>query len=348
MSNSFEPSLSQKLHQPDRRSFLHQGGAALATLAGWSAGAAAVAQTVPPNSVEQLHMLCSGPPGSIPDIVARRIAEQMTGRYAQRLTVENKPGAAGQIAVAALKAAAADGSTILLAQGAIATAYPYLYAKLAYDPVLDLQPVSLAGEMTLALAIGPAVPESVRNLADFIDWMRRNPKLANVASPGTGTLPHLLEVMLFRAVDVPWQHIVYSGGPPAMTDLLGGQIAALVLPEGLFRQHKASGRLRVLATSGATRSAYFADVPSLVEQGHPSLVVREWFAFFMAARVPAATIAAASEALRAAIARPELVAAFADSGMLAASSTPAALASRIAAEQRYWQPLISASGVRAE
>lgn len=340
--------LIQAPTQDQRRIFLRRSVSAVAAVAGWGAGLSAVFPAVAQTNIGTLHMLCSGPAGSIPDIVARRIAEQMTGRYAQRLTVENKPGAAGQIAVAALKAAPADGSTVLLAQGAIATAYPYLYSKLAYDPVLDLQPVSLAGEMTLALAIGPAVPESVRNLTEFIEWMRRNPKLANVASPGTGTLPHLLEAMLFREVDVEWQHIVYSGGPPAMTDLLGGQIAALVLPEGLFRQHKASGRLRVLATSGATRSSYFSDVPTLVEQGHPNLVVREWFAFFMAARVPAATIAAASEALRAAIARPELVAAFADSGMLAASSTPAALASRIATEQRYWQPLISASGIRAD
>jgi tripartite-type tricarboxylate transporter receptor subunit TctC len=157
-----------------------------------------------------------------------------------------------------------------------------------------------------------------------------------------------LEALLFREANVAWQHVVYSGGPPAMTDLLGGQIAALVLPEGLFRQLKATGKLRVLATSGATRSSYFPDVASLVEQGHPNLVVREWFAFFMGARVPAATIAAASDALRAAMARPELVAAFAESGMLAASSTPAVLADRIAAEQRYWQPIISASGIRVE
>jgi tripartite-type tricarboxylate transporter receptor subunit TctC len=336
--------LTQTLRPPQRRRFLQQGCSALATLAGLGASSVVFAQT----SIEQLHMLCSGPPGSIPDIVARRVAEQVSGRYAQRVTVENRPGAAGQIAVGALKSAPADGSTILLAQGAVATAYPYLYTKLAYDPVLDLQPVSLAGEMTLALAIGPAVPESVRSLTEFTAWMRRNPKLANVASPGTGTLPHLLEAMLFREVDVAWQHIVYSGGPPAMTDLLGGQIAALVLPEGLFRQHKASGRLRVLTTSGAARSTYFPDVPSLVELGHANLVVREWFAFFMGARVPAATVAAASEALRAAIARPELVAAFAESGMLAASSTPVVLASRIAAEQRYWQPLIAALGIRAE
>jgi tripartite-type tricarboxylate transporter receptor subunit TctC len=229
-----------------RRAFLRHGSATVAALTGLGASHHLAAQTM----LEQLHMLCSGPAGSIPDIVARRVADQMTGRYAQRLTVENRPGAAGQIAVNALKAAPADGSTVLLAQGAVATVYPYLYAKLAYDPVLDLQPVSLAGEMTLALAVGPAVPESVTNVRELAQWMRTNPKLGNVGSPGTGTLPHLLEAMLFRAADTPWQHIVYAGGPPAMVDLLSGQIAVLVLPEGLFRQHKATGRLRVLATSG--------------------------------------------------------------------------------------------------
>ena len=323
-----------------RREFLRHGGAALTALTTLSVGAQ--------SAVESMHMLCSGPPGSIPDIVARRVAEHMTGRTAQRPTVENRPGAAGQIAVNALKAGPADGSTLLLAQGAIATVYPYLYAKLAYDPAIDLQPVSMASEMTLALAVGPAVPDSVRNVRELADWMRRNPKLANVGSPGTGTLPHLLEAMLFRQADVAWQHVAYSGGPPAMIDLLGGQIAGLVLPEGLFRQHKATGRLRVLATSGETRSSYFPDVASLVEQGHRDLVVREWFAFFMSAGVTAATLESTSQALRTAIARPELVAAFADSGMVAVSSTPATLANRIAAEQRYWEPIIRASAIRAE
>jgi tripartite-type tricarboxylate transporter receptor subunit TctC len=133
-----------------------------------------------------------------------------------------------------------------------------------------------------------------------------------------------------------------------MVDLLGGQIAALVLPEGLFRQHKATGKLRVLATSGAQRSTYFPDVATFVEQRYRNLVVREWFAFFMPARVPATTIEAVSQTLQQAIGRPELAAAFADSGMLATSSTPAALAARIAQEQRYWQPIIVATGVKAE
>ena len=327
-----------------RREFLKEAATAGVVLLGSGAALNAAAQA----GLETLLILCTGPGGSVPDTVARRIAEQLTGRLARHVVVENRPGAAGQIAINALKSAPADGSTVLLAQGAIATVSPSLYAKLAYDPVVDLQPVSLASEMTLGLAVGPAVPARVATISDFVTWMRQNPKLANVGSPGTGTLPHLLEVMLFQNADVPWQHVVYSGGPPALVDLLGGQISALVLPEGLLRQHRASGKLRVLATSGKKRSAYLPEVASFVEQGYADLVVREWFAFFMPGQTPAAITAATSQALQLAIAKPELAAAFAESGMVPAWSTPSVMAVRIATERRFWEPIIRATGVRAE
>lgn len=330
----------------ERRRFLRSGASGLAALACGSLTrhAAAVAATLG----DPLRLLCSGPAGSIPDLVARAVAAQLFAALGQRAVVDNRPGAAGQISVGALKAAAADGSTLLLAQGAIATVYPYLYAKLAYDPAVDLQPVCLASEMLLGLAVGPAVPKDVASLADFIAWARRNPQRANIGSPGTGTLPHLLVAMLFRQQGVAWQHVAYSGGPPAVTDLLGGQIAALALPEGLLRQHHAAGRLRVLATSGPARSAYLPEVPTLAEQGHPELVVREWFAFFASGRVPRATVEARSAMLRDALARPELAAAFAAAGMSPASGTPSALSARIAAEQQFWQPVIRANDIRTD
>ena len=296
-------------------------------------------------------MLCTGPAGSIPDIVARRIAEQLNepnARPGRRTVVDNRPGAAGQIAVNALKVARPDGSTLLLAQGAVATVYPYLYSHLNYDPVLDLKPVSLACEATLGLAVGPAVPGTVTDVQSLVAWMRRNPRLANAGSPGTGTLPHLLEAMLFRAAQVEWQHVVYAGGPPTMVDLLGGQISVLVLPEGLLRQHRTAGRLRVLATSGAERSSFLPDVATLSEQGYADLVVREWFAVFVSGRAAPAVVEATAQALRIALAQPALVAAFAESGMVAASSTPAALAARIGAEQRYWESVIRAASIKVE
>jgi tripartite-type tricarboxylate transporter receptor subunit TctC len=327
----------------ERRRFLRAG---VGGLAAWAA--LPFSQHAGAARGDPMHILCSGPPGSIPDLVARAVADQLFVTRGQRAVVDNRPGAAGQISVGALKAAAADGSTLLLAQGAIATVYPYLYAKLAYDPAVDLKPITLASEMLLGLAVGPAVPTEVNTLGDFMAWMRKHPAKANIGSPGTGTLPHLLEAMLFRKEGVAWQHVAYSGGPPAVTDMLGGQIAALALPEGLLRQHHATGRVRVLATSGPARSAYLPEVPSFVEQGHPELVVKEWFAFFASGRVPQATVEATSAVLREAIARPELSAAFSQAGMVPASSLPSALSARIMSEQRYWHPVLRANDIRAD
>lgn len=334
---------SKRAKAIDRRRFLGAGAGGLAALATLSLSELASAALGDP-----MRILCSGPAGSIPDLVARAVADQLFITARLRAVVDNRPGAAGQISVGALKGAVADGSTLLLAQGAIATVYPHLYAKLAYDPAVDLQPVSLASEMLLGLAVGPAVPREVTTLADFIAWIRKHPNRANIGSPGIGTLPHLLEAMLFRKEGIAWQHVAYSGGPPAVTDLLGGQIAALALPEGLLRQHHATGRARVLATSGSARSAYLPEVPSFVEQGHPDLVVKEWFAFFASGRVPKAVVEATSTTLQEAIARPELSAAFAQAGMTPASSLPSTLSARIISEQRYWQPILRANDIRAD
>lgn len=326
-----------------RRRVLHAGAAAIATLAApWLLPRAEAARG------DTIRLLCSGPAGSIPDLIARSIGEQLPGVIGQRAVVDNRPGAGGQLAVGALKAAPADGSTLLLAQGAVATVYPYLHARLGYDPAVDLQPVSLASEMTLALAIGPAVRGDVTTLAEFLGWLRRHPGDANIGSPGIGTLPHLLSAMLFGDEKVAWQHVAYAGGPPAVTDLLGGRIAALVLPEGLLRQHRAGRRVRVLATAGTDRSTYLPEVPSFVEQGRADLVVPEWFAVFAPGRAPKEAVAAAAAALQQAIAHAEVAAAFAQAGMTPASSTPAALSSRIAAEQRRWQFVLRKYDIHAE
>ena len=328
---------------PGRRRLLRFGAAGLAALA-----TAPFVRRARAEAGDPMRILCSGPAGSVPDLVARTVGDRLSAALGRTVVVDNRPGAAGRISVAALKAAPADGSTLLLAQGAIATVYPYLYAGLAYDPQADLQAVCLASEMSRGLAVAPAVTADAATLAGFLAWMRRHPGQANVGSPGTGTLPHLLEEMLFRKEGVAWQHVKYSGGPPALTDLLGGQIAALVLPEGLLRQHHTSRRVRVLATSGPMRSAYLPDVPSFVEEGRPDLVVKEWFAFFASGKVSPGSVEATSSALQQALARPEVSMAFAQAGMSPVSSSPAQLAARIASEQRYWQPVLRANGIQAD
>jgi tripartite-type tricarboxylate transporter receptor subunit TctC len=153
-------------------------------------------QTGAPGS--SLRILCTAPGGTIPDIVARSYAEQLGASHSRGVVVDNRAGAAGRIAVGVLKQAAPDGSTLLLAQGAVASVYPYLYDTLAYDPVADLKPLSLAAEAVLGLAVGPAVPDSVTSLTSLVDWIRANLDKATHGSPGVGTLPHLMVALLAR------------------------------------------------------------------------------------------------------------------------------------------------------
>lgn len=332
-------------HQTSRRALLANSIAlaALATLGGLGASRSAAAQ-----GTGALRLLCTAPGGSIPDIVARRYAEHLAGRRNGGVVVDNRPGAAGRIAVGALKQADADGNTLLLAQGAVATVYPYLYEKLAYDAVSDLKPVSLAAEATLGLAVGPSVPESVRNLREFIDWMRTHPAQANYGSPGAGTLPHLLGALLAHEVKAGWQHVAYAGGPQALVDLMGGRLTMLILPEGLLRQQHAAGKLRVLATSGRTRSEFMPGIPTFVEQGHAGLIIREWFAFFAPGATPQTVVDAAAVQVGQAAVSLASSGVLRDIGMLAVASTPARMSETIALEQRYWQSVLGSTGIRAE
>ena len=334
---------------PSRRSLLCIATALAGTgLARAQSAPTGSATPAPTFSTAPLRILCTAPGGTVPDIVARRYAEQLSARFPAGVIVDNRAGAAGRIAVAALKQAAPDGNTWLLAQGAVATVYPHLYDKLAYDPLADLRPVSMAAEAVLGLAVGPAVPDSVATLGQLVEWLRRHPAQANYGSPGVGTLPHLMVALLANEARLDLTHIPFSAGPAALVELMAGRLSVLALPEGLLRPLQAAGKLRVLATSGTARSSFLAGVASVAEQGYPKLVMREWFAFFMPAGATSALLDAASQTIRQAALQAPLRAALGESGMLAATSSPAELAERIAAEQPYWRGVIAATGIRAE
>ncbi|MBP0465205.1 hypothetical protein J5Y09_14865 [Roseomonas sp. PWR1] len=294
------------------------------------------------------RVLTGASPGSIPDVIARRYAEQIAAQLGRPVVVENRAGAAGRVAVGALRQAPADGSTLLLAAGAVASIYPFLFRELGYEPDADLRPVSIAAEATLGLAVGPAVPGTVRDLIGLCDWGRANASAANFGSPGVGSLPHLLPAKLFAEAGVEATHVPYPGGPPAVADLLAGRIAVLALPEGLLREHHAAGRVRVLATSGPGRSAFLPEVPSAAEQGFPGLVMGEWFGFFLPGGASPALAESTAEAIREAEAKPALRAAFATMAMVPAAGTPAAMTARIAQERPAWQAFLAASGIRAD
>ena len=322
-----------------RRTFLQSSsGLAAASLLGLPPCASAQ------EAIRQLTILFGYPPGGAGDIVTRGVGDKITGPYAKIVVVENKPGAAGRLVMESVKRAPADGSALLITPSSVLALYPHVYKQLSYDSFADLTPVSTLCEFVHGFAVGPAVPESVKTLADFIGWCKANPDKASVGNPGEGSLPHFLTMLLSRAAGVKLEAIPYAGGPPGVRDLIGGQLPAMMATEGQFITFFRDGRLRMLATSGPARSRFSPGVATFAEEGFKEIVVSEWIGMFAPARTPAAIVERASAAVRTAITQPDLAEKFATFAIIPAPTTPAELGARLKADYDFWGPVIKSTG----
>lgn len=320
-----------------RRQFTHQSLALL----GASASGLTRAQGLP------LAKIISGfPPGGTLDVMARRVADKLRGAYAGTVVVENKPGAGGQVGVLALKDAPADGSTLLLTPSSMLSIYPYTYPKLRYT-LDDVTPVSLCARMDHGLAVGPGVPEHITTLKAFLAWAQAHPANAHYGSPGPGSMPHMVGVLLCQQAKVDLRHIGYRGTVPGMQDLLGGMVSAFWGPTGDYLQHIKTGKLRVLAIASPQRSAYLPGVPTLRELGY-DLGLREWYGFFLPGKASADTVRQAAQALQQALKQPEVLEAGKPYGLDVAASSPSELAQLLKADAEQWRPLIQQTGFTAE
>lgn len=287
-------------------------------------------------------------PGGTVDTLARRVAHYLTGKYAPSVVVENKTGAGGQIAVQTTIRAKPDGATFLATPMSMLGLYPHTYKNLPYDPVNDVIPVSLGCIFDFALAVGPAVPASVKTVPAFLEWCKANPQHANFGSPGAGSAPHFFADLIGRTGGVPLQQVAFRGTQPAILDMIGGQIPAVSGPVGEFLPHLVDGRVRILATSGATRSKFAPEAQTLEEQGMKGLVFNEWFGFFAPAKTPPAAINRLNAALVDALKAPDVIEGLATMGLEAASSTPAELGARLKADTELWAPIVKANGFTAD
>ena len=322
-----------------RRGVLQTAAAAGASLA---SPAAVRAQ----GPLDTLKIIVGYPPGGSADVVTRQLAERLAPAYARSIIVDNRPGAAGRIAIDALKTSPPDGRTLLLTPASTVTVYADIYRQLSYNPTTDLAPVSLAATFVHGLAVGPMVPAEVRTLAQFGEWSKANPAKASCGNPGEGSFPHFLTLVLAKALGAPIQPVPYRGGVPALADMMAGQLAALMLPDGSFLAYTKDNRIRVLATSGETRSPFYPDVPTFAEQGVKEIVVSEWFGLFAPAATPPAIVTRAADAIAKVVASKEIADAFANLGMVPKANTPAELAALIKAEGATWGPIIRSTGFK--
>jgi tripartite-type tricarboxylate transporter receptor subunit TctC len=296
--------------------------------------------------LEVARIISGFPPGGTIDVLARRVADKLRGNYANNVVVENKPGAAGQIGVLTLRDAPADGSAMLLTPSSMLSIYPYTYPKLQYK-LDDVAPVSLAAYIQHGIAVGPAVPASVKTLKDFLNWAKANPGNANFGSPGAGSMPHMIGSLLSRFTGVELRHIPYRGSVPGVQELVGGQISSFCGPIGDYLPHVKAGRLRVLAVSGKQRSPFLPESPSLRELGHP-LTVREWYGFFLPAKASADVVRRASAYLQPVLAQPDLKEFGKQFGLEVQSSAAPELADLLKADAEEWRRLIKQVGFTAE
>lgn len=325
----------------DRRHLLLALGALGAFAA---APRAALAQAPLPDTA---RILTGFPPGGTLDVIARRLADKLRGTLARTVLVENKPGAGGRLAVDDLRRSAADGSTLLVTPASMITLYPHLYPKLSYG-LDDVAPVCGATTVVFGLAVGPAVPASVHTLKDFLDWARANPAKASFGSPGAGSPPHYLGALLEKESGVALNHVPYRGTVPGVQDTLGGQIASFSGPIGDYLPHVKTGRLRVLATSGAVRSRFLPEVPTFTELGLKALEQVEWYGFFLPGKAAPELVVRHAAALRAAMTAPDMAEALAPFGLEVAATPTAQLARAVRDEHAAWAPVVRRVGFTPE
>ena len=329
------------MSQITRRQLVQLGGLSLLGTAAWPP---ALAQTLPDTA----RILVGFPPGGAPDIVARRLSEMLAGKLAKVVVVENKPGAAGRIAVDAARQSPADGTTLLLNPAGVLTINPHTYKKLNYDPFKDFAPLGLTTVIDFGFGVGPAVPPEVKNIADFAKWAKANRGKVTYGSPAAGSPAHFVGDSLGRALDVEMTHVPYRGGGPALNDLMGGQVSSVILTLGDMVEHQKAGKLRLLAGTGPARSRFAPELATFSEQKVPGLDVRDWFGLYIAGTPSAEVLARVVPAVRAVTSSPQYAQALAVSNLEGASSTPAELDKLARADLERWAPLVKASGFVAD
>ena len=301
------------------------------------------AQTV----AKPARMIVGFPPGGSSDVVARLLIEQMRG-YAPSIIVDNRPGAGGRIAMDVVKAAPPDGSVMVLTPASMMVLYPHLYKTLGYEPLQDFVAVTTACSFPFVLSVGPMVPGEVKTLADFIGWCRANPQRASYGTSGAGSMLHFAGMMLARAAKFDFTHVPYKGATPALQDLLGGQIPATVGVLGIALPHIRAGNLRALATSGATRSSFLPEVPTLKESGYPDLVISEWQGIFVPAKTPSPVVEELSRSVRAALAVSEVKAGLNKQAFEIGGMGPSQFTELLRADLARWEPIVKESGFTPE
>ncbi len=292
-----------------------------------------------------IRMLVGFPAGGPTDVVARLVSDKLASQLGGRVIVDNRPGAAGNIAVEILAKSNADGHTLLYSSNAIALS-PGLYSKLGYDPLKDVAPVTEVGAGCLIFLVHPSLP--VKTVPDFIDYAKARPGQLNYASSGTGTSTHLASVLFSQRVGIQTQHVPYKGTAPSLVDLIGGRVQFLMGAVLTAVPHVKDGKLRALGVTGTKRIASLPDLRTLEESGLPGFVVTTWQGIFAPAGVPAPLLGRINAELAKAIHSPDLKAKIEQQDMDPTAPSVAQFTKMYRDELARWTKVAKDAGLKAE
>jgi tripartite-type tricarboxylate transporter receptor subunit TctC len=301
-------------------------------------GGGASAQAYPSRSIT---CIVAYGPGTGTDLLARQIGERMSGILGQRIVVDNRPGASGMIGTEHVARSRPDGYTILFGNNQTMAVNISFRREIRYDPLRDFTPIARLASQDSVLVVNPRVP--VRSVEALVQYGKANPDRLNFGSPGAGASAHLAGETFKAAAGFNMTHVPYNNNQ-LFADLLSGVVSLSFYPYLTLKPHIEAGSLIALATTGASRSPWLPQLPTMVELGYPDVVFTSWFGFYGPAGLPADSTTTLAEAARRALADPDLRAAMADSATRIEYGGPQELAAFTASEIERYKPIIARAG----
>ncbi|HUI95903.1 MAG TPA: tripartite tricarboxylate transporter substrate binding protein [Xanthobacteraceae bacterium] len=325
-----------------RRQFLHLATAAGAAGAGLSIGPRAVrAESYPARSV---RIVVGSPPGGTYDIVARLIAQWLSGRLGQQFVVDNRPGAGTNIASDLVAHAAADGYTLLLA-GSPAAINVSLYDKLNFNFLTDIAPVAPIERMPLVMAVNPALPAN--SVSDFIAYAKGRAGAINMGSGGVGSTGHVAGELFRMMADIRIAHVPYRGEPPALTDLIGGRLDVVFSTAGSLIGYVKAGSLRALAVTTEAPLAALPGIPPLQET-LPGYEASSWTGIGAPAHTPAEVVERLNHEINAGLADAKVSGQLGAWGATILAAPPSEFGDFIAAEAEKWRKVVRSADLKPD
>jgi tripartite-type tricarboxylate transporter receptor subunit TctC len=291
-----------------------------------------------------VHLIVPLAAGGPTDANARILAEQLSKIWSQQVVIDNKGGAGTNIGNAFVAHSDPDGYTLLYATSSLAS-NGALYRSLDYSPTTDLAAISLVAKFPFFMFVPNSFP--AKTVKEFIGFVKAQPGKFIMASPGTGSGPHLAELLFLQLAGLQMTHAPYRGAAPAFIDLIPGRVHCY-FGSGELLTYSRSGQVRVLASTGAKRSAAAPDVPTIAESGVPGYKVDSWQAVFAPAKTPSEVVQKINGDVAKALAEPVLVEKFAHNAYTVESSSPDKLEKFLEEDTGKWESVIKTTGIKID